>query len=404
MTLLRSILGLAALVLLGMGSPQALAQAAPPRKIRPTPAAQPAPRTPEAQPPPRAPERSVVMVAARNQAAASRELRLAVMGQLSDANVALELYWVDRFAASPPAQLALARQVAQGKRIVAVFWCDLVSKGETFLYLAEPGKGRIMVRSVARVGGGVDVAESVAIIVGMSVRALVKHGRSFAARPGPRRVVARGPVARRVTDPGDNPLYDEAAALEKKREVARRPLWLALEMLYSLDFYGSRQLASGTTYPPLNGASIGLVARFTPRWSVFVSYRVIEPIKAKGENAETSLQRHPLSLGARVRWRRGRWELSGGLSFTFDYVAEDTSAPELNVPNNGGMLQLLAGVEARVSFWAVGRLRILLALGAEVGLYTALYSIEKGDGDQPIVISPWPVRPYLRLGLAIDLF
>jgi len=284
-----------------------------------------------------------------------------------------------------------------------VFWCDLVSKGETFLFLAEPGKGRILVRSVAHGGVGVGVAESVAIIVGMSVRALVKNGRIFAVVPK-KRPKARRSVARRVTDPRDNPLYDEAAALEKQRKVPRRPLWLALEMVYSLDFYGSRKLVSGTTYPTLSGASIGLVGRFTPTWSAFVSYRVIEPIKAKDENAETSLQRHPLSVGARIRWRRGRWELSGALSFTFDYVAEDTSAPDLYVPNNNGKLQLLAGGEVRASLLAVGRLRLLLAFGAEVGLLTSRYRIRNSEGNLIITIEPWPVRPYMRFGLAIDLF
>jgi len=369
------------------------------------------------------------MLAARSQAVESKELHQAVSGQLSDASVALELRWVVRFAARPPAQLAQARaqarKLARGREVVVVFWCDLAAKGEIFLYLVEPQKGRLIVRSVAQTGGG--RAESVAIIVGMSVRAILSslprsHPRSV-ARSRPRSVArpvagVRGsrPVAgvrgsrpdeasaRRPVMPltADNPLFAEAARLKKERPPPA-PRWLLLEMGYAVDFYGRRQMALGSTYPPSHGASIGLSARFARRWSAFVSFRVTEPIKAIGETAQISLQRYPLSTGARLRFRLGRWvELGGALSFTFDYVAVDTQAPA-GSPSYRNTPHFLVGGEFRLAFLAVDRLRFLVAVGAEVCLNPQDRSIPGGDGDQPIIIDPWPVQPYIRLGISLDM-
>lgn len=368
------------------------------------------------------PKPSVVMLAARSQATASKELHQAVSGQLSDASVALELRWVKRFAASPPAQLAQARKIARGRKTVVVFWCDLSAKGEIFLYLVEPAKGRLIMRSVARAGGG-GRAESVAIIVGMSVRAIL----SSMPRPRPRprlRVRPRGvrrsrPVAsvhgsrpgdisaRRPAMPltADNPLFAEAARLAKERPPPA-PRWMMLEMGYALDFYGKKQMAAGTTYPLSHGASIGLAVRFAKRWSAFVSFRVIEPIKAKGDPVQTSLQRYPLSTGARVRFRLGRWvELGGGLLFTFDYAAVDTKAPDdwTDVLDSQKELHYLIGGELRLAFLVLERLRIIIALGAEVGLNPTRHKIRMGDENRPIIIDPWPVQPYLRVGISLDM-
>ncbi len=356
-------------------------------------------------------KRSVVMLAARNQAAASKELHQAVSGQVSDASVSLELRWVHRFAASPGAQLAQARTISRGRKVVVVFWCDLSAKGEIFLYLVEPEKGRLIVRSVARAGGG-GLAESVAIIVGMSVRAVL----SSLPRPRPRSAVrVRG--SRPVPVPGsarrpamsltaDNPLFAEAARL-KRNLPSRGPRWLVLEMKYALDFYGKRQMAAGLTYPMSHGVSIGLAARFATRWSAFLSFRVVGPVKANGDPVLISFQRYPVSTGARIRFRLGRWvELGGALAFIFDYVAVDTQAPDgwdydLEFRNK---LHSLIGGEIRLSFLVLDRLRIIMALGAEVRLNADPPEILNGDEEQSIILDPWPVQPYFRFGISLDLY
>jgi hypothetical protein len=347
-------------------------------------------------------KRTVVMLAARNQAAASKELHQAVSGQVSDTSVALELRWVNRFAASSPAQLAQARKIARGRKVVVVFWCDLSAKGEIFLYLVEPGKGRLIVRSVARAGSG-GLAESVAIIVGMSVRAILTS--LPVPRPRPRRV----PVsARRPAMPlsADNPLFAEGARFRKDRPP-RGPRWLVLEMRYALDFFGRKQMAAGTTYPIAHGVSIALAARFAKRWSAFVAFRVVEPIKAKGDPVQISFQRYPVSTGARIRFRLGRWvELGGALSFVFDYVAVDTKVPDGYAPDLDfrNRIHSLIGGELRLSILAVDRLRIIIAVGAEVRLNTDPPEIPYGDEDQPIILDPWPVQPYFRFGISLDLY
>lgn len=370
-------------------------------------------------------KRIVVMLAARNQAAASKELHQAVNGQLSDASVALELRWVSQFAARPPAQLAQARKIARGRKIVVVFWCDLSAKGESFLYLVEPSKGRLIMRSVARTGGG-GRAESVAIIVGMSVRALVRslpgslprsraRPGTSARRPGARRsrpvasVRGRRPgevSARRPVMPltADNPLFAEAARLRKERPPPA-PRWLLLEMGYAMEFYGRKQTSTGSSYPPSHGVSIALAVRFAKLWTAFVSFRVTEPIKVKGDPVQISLQRYPLSTGARFRHRLGRWvELGGALSFSFDYVAVDIKVPEgWPPPAIQNKLHFMIGGEVQLAILAVDRVRFLISVGAEVGLNPVQRIIPGGDADQAIIIDPWPVQPYFRFGISLDL-
>jgi hypothetical protein len=366
---------------------------------------------------------TVVMLAARDQARASKELHQAVAGQLSDASVSLELRWVARFAARPPAQLAQARRLAKGREVVVVFWCDLSARGEIFLYLVEPSQGRLIVRSVASAGGG-GRSESVAIIVATSVRAILSNLPRARLLPRPRlrpRVGvaagsrpladarARGPTtasARRPSMPltPDNPLFVEGARLNVP-QAPEGSRWLALEMGYALDFYGRRQMASHSTYPPQHGASIGLAVRFAKHWSAFVSFRVIEPIKAKGDTVQTSLQRYPLSVGGQFRAQLGRWvELAGSLSFTFDHVTVDAKVPATWPPpaNEKDLLYLIGG-EVRLSILVVERLRIHFALGAEVCLNPIWRSWDPGDQDQPIILDPWPIQPYLRVGISLDI-
>lgn len=203
----------------------------------------------------------------------------------------------------------------------------------------------------------------------------------------------------------DNPLFAEAALLRKDRPP-RAPYWLTLEMGYAMDLYGRQQMAAGTTYPLSHGVSIGLTARLAKIWSAFVSFRVVEPIKANGDPVHVSLQRYPVSVGARLRFRLGRWvELGGALSFVIDYVAVDTHAPDgwtYPLDNRNEVLYLM-GAEVRLGFAVLDRLRIILTVGAEVGLNPILRNIDKADDNQPIIIDPWPIQPYFRLGISLDL-
>ena len=350
-------------------------------------------------PVPARPQYSVVMVAARNQAAASKELHQAVVGQLGDAPVRLTLHWVDAFAPDLPSQLAVARGAARGKHSIAAFWCDLSSTPEIYLYLAEPGKGRLLVRSVASAEQG-GRSEAVAIIVGSSVRAFIRGGQ-IQVQPPRARAEARRAAARSLRRPlaaaAEISRLAERTTVWTRRKVSRRS-WLSLELGYAYDAYGAH-------HPALHGASIGLAARLATHWSVFASYRVMEPIKAKGEIAETSLQRHPLTLGARFQWQWDWFALGGGLGLLIDYTSKDTSVSEgFVVSNDRGDVIYYVAPEIRFGFSAVGRLTLLLAIGVEIGLNLRHYQVLMSNGDRDVSILPWPVQPYFRFGLVLDLF
>ena len=87
-------------------------------------------------------KQTLLMIAARDQEERTRQALHALKGQLSDVPVELQLVWVDRLAKRVDEQVQAAREQVKakwkGKKVLAVFWCDL--SDPPHLYLFAPGR------------------------------------------------------------------------------------------------------------------------------------------------------------------------------------------------------------------------------------------------------------------------
>jgi len=372
-------------------------------------------------------------MAARDQAAAAKDLRRAVAAQLSDAPVRLKAHWLPRLGADLRAELGAARRLARSKGTRVVFWCDLTGSDDVYLYLSDRDGGRLLVRQVPQTAGGAR-AESVAIIVGSSVRAFLRSaaragptvpgarrrfggGRAVAmapARPAARRTApgAEAGGGQRAGGPGDPAAAAGAAAAGEgsvptlQQPGGPRPTRLSLDLSYALDTYNGDNA-------PVHGASIGLAYRFHPIWSTFLAYRVVQPINGVlPDIAEATLQRHPISVGARLHHRMGRFEVGGALALVVDYLsteAREAADSGSNFVKAGpdGYWQVLAGAELRGAYSPVRRLWICFALGAELIIYSSQFAVNIPSEPEPVPIGelePWFLQPYVRLGLRVDLY
>lgn len=371
--------------------------------------------------------RVVVMIAARSQEIAARELHRAVGAQLSDAPVSLALHWVESLGKDLRSELLQARRLARGKGVAVVFWCDLQGSDDVYLYLSEPGGGRLLVRAVPQ-GKPSARAESLAIIVGASVRAFLQAGsaKGPGVGSGPAAPPARppsgkgygpsGPARAQLGARESRPSSDGATAGSREgpeptaagpflvRPGPRRPPRLSLEFGYALGTY-NRDNA------PLHGARLALTWHLGSKLSLFVSYRVSQSILGRAGSTEVELQRNPIALGGILRFGRGRFTLGGTAALVADYVATSAratlgSGAVLEGTRAQGDWQLLALAGLVGGVEVVDRVWVELSLGAEFAIYSREYYVRVpgvAGYREEAVLGPWLVQPFGLLSLRLEI-
>jgi hypothetical protein len=335
--------------------------------------------------------KTVVMVAPTTEATKLKELGQAVKSQLVDTPATLRTALHNNFPKDLSGRLAVAREAAKKHRAVAVFWYEQPGPGEHYLFVFDPAGGRLLVRIVnpAASGGG---TETVANIVRASVQALLKGGQIGVRMPAPR-PTARPPPPR----PPEPVLFTRPKA---KHVPARR--WLGVELGYAYQAYATEQ-------PALNGMWAGLAVHLHRNWSVYTGYHLYQTVTISGAFAFSKFRRHPVTAGARFRWPVGRWEVGCSASVLLDYVTHNTReaepAGEMGVSSSGKKGDLIVAGSAlfRFGFRIVDRLRLVGRVGAEFGFNNKRYVV-KGEQFGETLLTPWPVRPRLEVGLEADLF
>ncbi len=155
----------------------------------------------------------------------------------------------------------------------------------------------------------------------------------------------------------------------------------------------------------MHGGEVVVTFGLRESWALLLSYRVSQKITGRVDSARLDLQSHPIGLGARWRQRWGRFELGLALSLIMDYatLSTDVDPNTHSASTDGG--DLLWSVMPTIS-GSVGlarRLRLTLALGAQIGLNWRRYVLEDQSASEPL-LAPWPVQPCLMIGLSADIF
>lgn len=355
--------------------------------------------------------KTLILLAAKNRPDVTRRALRALRSQLSDTTVVLQVVWVKRLARTRAAQIALSKKHAARKGVLAVAWYDASQPNEILMLAARTR--RLVVRRVtgASVGGRL---ESLAIIVRTSMLALLA-GQPLPPQPPPRRrVVPRRVVPRRVVPRRVVPRRVVPRRVTPRRVTPRRlppprrsppPVrpgaWrfgLGLEAGYFLSVFS-------TDTGAVHGGELAAVFHLRAGWELLLSYRVTQKIIGRVDKARLDTQPHPIGLGARWRRHWGRFGLGLALSFIMDYVSLSTDVDPNTYSSSADRGDLLWSVMPMVSGTVrlSRRFRVILALGAQIGLNWRRYVLDD-QGTAQTLLKPWPVQPCLMIGLSADIY
>ena len=135
------------------------------------------------------------MIASKAEAKESEKAIRSIRAQLSDLDIDFQVVWIQNHSGYFRDQTNLSERLSEQHNATIVFWSDLSIKDQVFLYLSEPGGGRILVRSIPfendEQGDRFDV---ISLIVRSVVEAISKGGQIGVSSPAPSAPVPSAPV------------------------------------------------------------------------------------------------------------------------------------------------------------------------------------------------------------------
>lgn len=318
----------------------------------------------------------VVLLSPEDRALILGPVIQSVQAQLSDLPVQLQVQPISRLG-SLAAQMRVARQVS-GTEGLAVVWFELTPGDPVFVYVADPQKNRVLVRSVDW-DGALGHLEAAGLIVRSSVQALLAGKDIGFEAPAPPR-----------PEPGP-------AAVPPPPPPVRR-FHTGLEVAYA------PSLISGDA-PALHGVGVGLDAGWGEHLVVRLGYRLNAPFLLRESTWAVALVwSHPLSLSVGARLRLGRVRLGAELGGTAQIVSLEMKEVgpwvSLATPRDQVLFHLSPRLTASLAL--APPLSLFLAVGADVPLGERRF-LTDGPGGPGVALDTWPVQPHAGLGLRFDL-
>jgi len=318
---------------------------------------------------------AVIFLYAQDQADQARAVFDVVSSQLEELAVAFREVGVERFATSAREQLDAVAAIAASAETIAVFWCDLSSDRDALLHLTDGRGSRLLVRRL-EIADVHSRAESIAIVVQSSVRALLAGGTIGVAVPERAKPAPPRPA------PPARPAPDR----------------LAMKVAYAVTFRSADNLFN-------HGLFLGLECRFAPFLSAFAAYTISAPVEGSGELADARVSSHRLSLGVGLGYSFGRLSIGAATSLDLDFAAVEVTdvAPGLTAVDDDMDVIVAFTPSVRVAFAATERISVFAEIGAAVPANAKRYTARSGE-TREVLVEAWPVQPVLRVGFAAWLF
>jgi hypothetical protein len=157
--------------------------------------------------------------------------------------------------------------------------------------------------------------------------------------------------------------------------------------------------------PILHGLGIAATFEWKNRFYAGLEYRLVDSfMKRKSPLVMVLVHRHPLSIIAGGRRKRGRWELSGELAFSIHLVNMDIREvghwPSLPPPQNQYLYSagpLVMGRVLLLKSWSA-----FVGLGADIAIGEKRYLIDGQSGG--VLLEPWRFQWRGQAGFQWDLF
>jgi hypothetical protein len=334
----------------------------------------------------------VVMMLSQDQRKDSVAVADAVKAQLSDLEVALVIREVESFPGSLADQIAGAGVIAREERVIAVFWYDLSTEDQVYLFLAGRGGKRVLVRKLEE-SKDRGRAEGLAIIVRSSAIAMMQGGEIGITVAEALEKNAASPKKPDEMGPRDKLQKPQALGPEAGLEDER----LSIGIAYA---YNARH----TKHPALNGLGLGMDLRLVWKLRLTAGFYFFQPIHGKGDLASATIRRHPIHLGLGLEVDLGGFRLSGFAATVVDFVEQEVSGLSPGMSEGSDMNDVVFGVLAMLGAIAplTPRLDVFLLLGALTVFNERRYDVKLG-GETETLIDSWPVQPSMLAGISVKV-
>ena len=322
--------------------------------------------------------REVVLLTTGARPARDAALLRALRAQLTDLPVSV---LVRRIDVLPGTADASGREEGQAEAVVARCWLRERADGGVDVHLADPRARRLLVRTVS--AAEVGHTETIALLLGLAVRALLLGGGIDVQPPRPREGPRPPPV--RVT-------------VEPPRRPPRqgRRVTLALSYLWT---------AVSRSHPGVSSGVLELAGRLPRGWALLGMVALGEPLQVDRTALRLRLARYPVALGARWAVTRRRLTLGASLALGLEVLRAALEPRQLGVAPADDWADVTARLipEVHLQVRLGWRLSVRLDLGAEVVLNPRRYTAAVQGGGIDVLLYPWPVQPRARLGLVLEL-
>jgi hypothetical protein len=321
---------------------------------------------------------AVIFLYAQDQAEQARAVSGVVASQLGELAVTFREVSVERLASSSREQLDAAASVAASAETIAVFWCDLSTDRDALLHLTDGRGSRLLVRRL-EIADVRSRAESIAIVVQSSVRALLGGGTIGIAVP-------------------ERPKPEPPPAKPPPPPVRNAPERLALKLAYNVASRSAETIFN-------HGLYLGVECRFARFLSAVAAYTLSTPIEGNGELADVRITSHRLSFGLGADYRVGRLSVGAAAAFELDFAEADVSdvAAGLDAAADTTDVVVAFAPSARVAFAATERFSVFAEIGVELLANAKRYTARRG-GTRDVLVDTWPTQPFVRLGFVVWLF
>lgn len=406
--------------------------------------------------------KSVILLVPGSGEEERSEVHRAVSGQFGDSPVRVRFVEVEKITRLPFPQLVLSRKLSSERNVIGVFWYDYLPDGQGNLFIYQPRRDRLLIRDVSGLVPE-ERWEALGVIMRSTSDALskgVELGKVWkaAAHEGQNVTEQTGGMEKEEAQP---PAPEETTVMETEEKSVqpppseesraqsgeggplvagktvfgvRRSWGVGMDVGYQLDGYSTD---AGATH----GLYAGVSVRFLSRWAIVADYRVQQRITGSAGAITTDLNRHPIGLGIRHTWRKGRYAIDCRLSVIMDYATYNTRTDRgtgadpdvsdnpvdpvenpvdpvenpVDTPENnnsvkpfhaekGGLLLWHVGAFARGLIKVAGPLSVFVSIGLQVPLNPHRYVAETEGANRIVLIEAWPVQPMFVAGVTAEVF
>jgi hypothetical protein len=370
----------------------------------------------------------ILMIASRAETPTSEEAIRAIQAQLSDLDIDLKVFWTPSYSRDLPVQADAAEQLAKQNNATMVFWCDFLVGKRVFLYVSEPGGGRILVRKVSfddknqrdrflvmavilrsvveAIAGGGHIGISPG---GVGSSAAANFPKSDSPRAdsgvsvnsefqptGPPEPPSDMPPGRVPSELDAHPNRTEKIVTEKIVAPAR----IDMSAAYGLTLY-----SSSTRFT--HGVRTALGVRVSRFGRLFLGYRIQIPFEVNSDLVSMALRHHPFEVGLSRRFESGSLYVDLGAALVNDPLTwQVTDFNTARIAAEKDRFRWLIGVSPFVQLnWLPSSVfKFNIALATDVYFNESRSFVERNNGDRITVVNPYRVRPQVRLGVIFFLF